>query len=168
MATNTKAVNNDDKVKILGEEEATVKSFLSLEDVLGLDTEKLTALAMGTYETERLGTVAFTAIDHTEYKQAKKDCVSINVGNDGNVQTSIDDDKLMVKIIILAVDKDTRSNFTFASKALLEKLNVRTADAAVGSLLSPGEIVNFAVAIQNASGFGAKKQKQDADVIKNS
>ena len=74
----------------------------------------------------------------------------------------------MVKIIILAVDKDTRSNFTFASKALLEKLNVRTADAAVGSLLSPGEIVNFAVAIQNASGFGAKKQKQDADAIKNS
>ena len=54
----------------MGEEEATVTSFLSLEDVLGLDTEKLTALATGTYETERLGTVAFTAIDHTEYKQA--------------------------------------------------------------------------------------------------
>ncbi len=167
MAENTKAVNSDDKANIIGEEKTTVTSFLTLEDVLGLDNDKLTAVATGEFETEKIGVIPFSAIDYTEYKQAKKDCMRITV-EDGAVQTNVDDDKLMIKIILLAVDKDTRSNFTFASKALLEKLGVVTADAVVGKLLSPGEIVNFAVAVQNLSGFGAKKQKQDADAVKNS
>lgn len=164
MATNN--VNNDDKVKMLGEEQATVASFLSLEDVLGLDTDKLTAVAQGTFDTEKLGTIPFSAIDYSEYKQAKKDCMQITV-KDGVVNTTVDDDKLMIKIILLGVDKDTRSNFTFASKALLEKFDVHTADAVVGTLLSPGEIVNFAVAIQNLSGFGPKKVAKDAEAVKN-
>lgn len=157
----------NEKAKIIGEEEATVMSFLTLEDILGRDNDALTAVAQGEFECEKLGVIPFSAIDYTEYKQAKKDCMSISI-QDGAVNTQVDDDKLMVKIILLAVDKDERSNFTFASKALLDKLNVHTADAVVGKLLSPGEIVNFAVAIQNISGFGAKKAKQRADEIKNS
>ena len=167
MATNTKAVNTEEKVNVIGEEQATVASFLTLEDILGRDTDALTAVAKGTFDSEKLGTIPFCAIDYTEYKQAKKDCLQISV-QDGAVNTQVDDDKLMVKIILLAVDKDERSNFTFASKALLEKLAVHTADAVVGKLLSPGEIVNFAVAIQNLSGFGKKKAEQDAKDIKNS
>ena len=156
----------NEKAKILGEEETTVASYLSLEDVLGIDNDKLTAVAKGEFDTEKLGTIPFSAINHTEYKQAKHDCLKIDVV-DGAVQTNVDDDKLMVKIVLLAVDKDDRSNFTFANKALLEKLNVHTADAALGVLLSPGEIVNFAVAVQNISGFGKKQAKKDEEAIKN-
>lgn len=167
MAEIKKAVNTEEKVNIIGEEKATVTSFLTLEDVLGRDNDELTAVAQGTFTTEKLGVIPFSAIDYSEYKQAKKDCLQISV-QDGAVNTQVDDDKLMVKIILLAVDKDDRSNFTFASKALLDKLSVVTADAVVGKLLTPGEIVNFAVAIQNLSGFGKKKAEQDAKDIKNS
>lgn len=164
MAASTK---NEDKAKIIGEETESIQSFLTLEDVLGKDTDKLTALAKGVFDTEKLGPMPFTAIDYAEYRQAKKDCMKISV-EDGIVNTSIDDDKLMLKIVLLAVDKDDRSNFTFASKALLEKLDVPTAEAVVGKLLSPGEITNFAVAVQNISGFSKKKAKKDAEDIKNS
>ncbi len=157
--------NTEKKIKAT---DTPVKPFLSLEDVLGKDTEEMKAVAQGEYETEKLGVVPFSALTHPEYKQAKRDCVKFVPDSTGNVQTEIDDDRLMVKVIILAVDKDTRSNFTFANKALLEKFGVATAEAVVGILLSPGEIVNFAMAIQNASGFGKKKQKEDSEAIKNS
>lgn len=142
--------------------------FLSLEDILGKDTAEMKAVAQGQHETEKLGAVPFSALTHAEYKQAKRDCVKFTPDSNGNIQTDIDEDRLMVKVIIAAVDKDTRSNFTFASKALLEKLDVVTAEAVVSTLLSPGEIVKFAMAIQNASGFGEKKRKEDSDAIKNS
>ena len=74
----------------------------------------------------------------------------------------------MTKIVILAVDKDQRSNFTFANGALLKKLGVHTAEGALSTLLPPGEIVNFAVAVQNASGFGNKAKKKAKDSVKNS
>lgn len=160
------------------EAEAVVaKKYLSLDDILGIDNEVLAAVAKGEFETEKLGIVPFSAIDYAEYKQAKKDCIKFNPDGTGGVNTEIDDDKLMVKIVIAAVGKDTRSDFTFASKALLDKLSqpssngvkceVRTAEGAVAALLSPGEVVNFAVAIQNLSGFGKKKSKENADAIKN-
>lgn len=66
------------------------------------------------------------------------------------------------------VDKDQRSNFTFANGALLKKLGVHTAEGALSILLPPGEIVNFAVAVQNASGFGNKAKKKVKDSVKNS
>lgn len=144
------------------------KHYLSLEDILGKDTAELTALVEDEFETTKLGPVPFTAIDHDEYKQAKRDCVKITPDGNGGVKTDVDDDRLMVKLVILAVDKDKRSSFTFANKALLEKLGVRTAEGAVSKLLPPGEIVNFAVKIQNASGFGKKKQKEDSEAVKNS
>jgi hypothetical protein len=146
----------------------TVKTFLSLEDILGKDTAELRAVAAGEFETEKLGLIPYSAITYPEYKQAKKDCVKVEPDGSGGLKTEIDDDRLMIKIVLAGVTKDTRSNFTFANKALLEKLDVATAEAAVGVLLSPGEIVNFAVAVQNISGFGKKKAKEDADAIKNS
>ena len=146
----------------------TPKSFLSLDDILGRDTEEMKAVAQGQYETEKLGAVPFSALTYPEYKQAKKDCVKFTPDNSGGITTEIDDDRLMVKIVILAVGKDTRSDFTFAHKPLLDKFGAATAEALVGVLLSPGEIVNFAVAVQNASGFGKKKQKENAEAVKNS
>lgn len=160
------------------ETEAAVKKFLSLEDILGMDGAVLKAVPQGEFETEKLGLVPFTAIDYPEYKQAKKDCIKFTPDGTGGINTEIDDDKLMVKIVIDAVNKDDRSNFSFANKALLDKLSeadasgvkreIRTAEAAVGVLLSPGEIVNFAVAVQNLSGFGKKKDKENSEAIKNS
>lgn len=147
------------------EEDAPV--FLSLEDILGKSTEELTAEAQGHFATEKIGAVPFTAISYDDYKQAKKDCVTYSQDDNGVIQTKVDDDKLMTKIIILAVDKDQRSNFTFANSALLKKLGVFTAEGALAKLLSPGEVVNFAVAVQNASGFGNKKKKQIKDSVKN-
>ncbi len=166
MAT-AKTIATDENIEAV---DATkeVKSFLTLEDILGKDANDLKAVPQGEFETEKLGTVPFTALTYAEYKQAKKDCVKYTADGSGGIKTDIDDDRLMVKVVLLGVDKDARSNFTFANKALLEKLDVVTAEAAAGVLLSPGEIVNFAVAIQNASGFGKKKQKEDSEEIKNS
>ena len=145
-----------------------VPKFLSLDEILGKDTKELTAEKQGYFETERLGAIPFTSISYDDYKQAKKDCVSYDQNDDGVITTKVDDDKLMVKIIVLAVDKDNRSDFTFANKALLGKLGVFTAEGALGKLLSPGEIVNFAVAVQNASGFSSKNKKKVKDSVKNS
>lgn len=148
-------------------QECTPK-FLSLDEILGKDTKELTAEKQGYFETERLGAIPFTSISYDDYKQAKKDCLSYDQNDDGVITTKVDDDKLMVKIVVLAVDKDKRSDFTFANKALLGKLGVFTAEGALGKLLSPGEIVNFAVAVQNASGFGSKNKKKVKDSVKNS
>lgn len=148
--------------------EVGAPKFLSLEEILGKDTEELTREAQGHFTTSKLGTIPFTAISYDDYKQAKKDCVTYEQDDNGVIQTKVDDDKLMTKIVILAVDKDKRSNFTFANGALLKKLGVFTAEMALGKLLSPGEIVNFAVSVQNASGFGTKKKKQIKESVKNS
>jgi hypothetical protein len=148
--------------------EVGAPKFLSLEEILGKDTEELTREAQGHFTTSKLGTIPFTAISYDDYKQAKKDCVTYEQDDNGIIQTKVDDDKLMTKIVILAVDKDKRSDFTFANGALLKKLGVFTAEMALGKLLSPGEIVNFAVKVQNASGFGTKKKKQIKESVKNS
>lgn len=145
------------------EENATC--FLSLEDILGMDTSALTAEKQGHFVTEKLGAIPFTAISYADYKLAKKDCVTYEQGEDGVIQTKVDDDRLMTKIVILAVDKDKRSNFTFANKELLKKLGVFTAEGALSKLLMPGEVVNFAVAVQNASGFGNKAKKKVKDSV---
>lgn len=148
--------------------EENAPKFLSLEEILGMDTDKLTAEKQGHFVTDKLGAIPFTAISYDDYKQAKKDCVSYSQDDNGVIQTKVDDDKLMTKIVILAVDKDPRSNFTFANGALLKKLNVHTAEGALCKLLPPGEVVNFAVAVQNASGFGNKAKKKVKDSVKNS
>lgn len=148
--------------------EDTEPKFLSLEEILGIDTETLTAQKQGYFMTEKLGAIPYTAISYDDYKQAKKDCVTYSQDEDGVIQTKVDDDKLMTKIVILAVDKDPRSNFTFANGALLKKLGVHTAEGALGKLMAPGEVVNFAVAVQNASGFGNKAKKKVKDSVKNS
>jgi len=147
---------------------ANAKKYVTLEDILGKDLAELTALAKGEFATEKLGVIPFTALDHTEYKQAKKDCMKIVPNGTGGVVPDLDDDKLMLKTIIAAVDKDDRSSFTFANKQLLEKLGVATADAAVAKLLSPGEIFKMAIEIQNISGFGQKAQEELKEAVKNS
>ena len=96
--------------------------FLSLEEILGMDTADLTAEKQGFFHSEKLGDIPYTAISYDDYKQAKKDCVTYDQDENGVIQTKVDDDKLMTKIVILAVDKDQRSNFTFANGALLKKI----------------------------------------------
>ena len=144
------------------------KKYISLEDILGKDQAELTALANGEYETDKLGVIPFTALDHAEYKQAKRDCMKMVPNGTGGMVPDLDDDKLMIKVIIAAVDKDDRSSFTFANKQLIEKLGVVTADAAVAKLLSPGEIFKMAIEIQNISGFGDKAAKETKEAVKNS
>lgn len=142
--------------------------FISLEDILGKDVEVLTAVKQGAFETEKLGAVPYTAIDYTEYKQIKKDCVRMVPNRTGGMEPEVDDDKMMLRVVISAVHKDTRSTFTFANKELLAKLGVTTADEAASKLLSPGEIMNFAVAVQGDSGFGQMATKERQDDVKNS
>lgn len=150
-----------------------MSKFTTLEDILGKDQAELTALRKGEFETEKLGTLPFTAIDHAEYKQAKKDCMKMVPDGTGGMVPDIDEDKLMTKVIIAAVNKDDRSNFTFASKELLKKLqekdpSIVTAEAAATALLLPGEIFKMAMAIQNISGFGPKAKKEVEEAVKNS
>jgi hypothetical protein len=141
--------------------------LISLEDVLAKDVKELTELKQGTFDVEKLGTVAFTAIDHNEYKQIKRDCTKNVPDKTGGYMPEVDDDKMMIKVIITAVDKDKRTTFTFLNKDLLQKLDVVSAESAVVKLLEPGEVLNMAIAIQGLSGFGAKAEKEQAEEIKN-
>jgi hypothetical protein len=142
--------------------------FISLEEILGKDTTQLSTLSLGEFETQTLGHVPFTSVDYDEYKVMKKDCMKMVPNGTGGMQPDLDDDKLMLLLVIDAVDKDTRSTFTFRNKELLAKLGVSTAEGAAKKLLKPGEVINFAVAVQNASGFGKKAQKENSEAVKNS
>lgn len=146
----------------------TTKKMVTLEDILGRDSAVLTAVKTGDFEAEKLGTVPWAAPDDEEFKQIKQDCRKQVPDGTGGINFEVDEDKLMRRLVIRAVDKDTRSNFTFASKQLLEKFEVKTADQVVGRLLLPGEIVEFAVEIQNAMGFGKKADKERENAVKNS
>jgi hypothetical protein len=148
--------------------------YTSVEQILAMDTAELVAVKQGEFPTKKLGLVPYTALDHTEYKQAKKDCVKIEPDDraPGGVRIDMDEDKLMIRAIIAAVDKDKRSNFTFASKDLINKLQqadptVVSADQVVNKLLSPGEIYDFAVAVQNLSDLGTKAEIKAEENAKN-
>lgn len=147
----------------------TKQTLLSLDDILGRDTKELDQLPGGEFFVAKLGgKIPWTTVDQTEYKQAKKGCFNIKPAKKGQKpEMDFDDDKLKVRLIIEAVDKDTRSDFTFANKQLLEKLGVTTAEQAVERLVSPGEIHNWAVEIQDAAGFSTDAQEEVADDIKN-
>lgn len=142
-------------------------NFTTLDKILSQDTEELTSLKKSEFEAEKLGLIPYTAIDHSEYKKNKKECVKMVPDGTGGMEPDVDDDKLMVKLIIDAVDKDDRSDFTFANKDLLKKLDLVTAEAAVSKLLQPGEIYEFAVDVQNLSGFGKKAKKEQEEEVKN-
>lgn len=149
-------------------------NFTTLDKVLAINDSDLAKLKKGEFETEKLGLLPYTAIDHNEYKKAKRECIKMIPDGTGGMEADIDDDKLMVKLIIEAVDKDDRSDFSFANKQLLAKLNkafpdkdIVTAEQAVAALLSPGEIYNMAIEIQNLSGFGKKAQKKIEEEVKN-
>lgn len=144
------------------------QTFISLEEILGRDDAALSTLTQGTFDTQALGTVPFTSVDYAEYKDMKKACMKMVPNGTGGMQPDLDDDKLMVLLIIEAVHKDQRSTFTFRDKRLHDKLGTLTDVAAASKLLKPGEIVKFALEIQNASGFGQKAQKAMSDAVKNS
>ena len=143
--------------------------FISLEHVLGKKDEELAALAMDTIDAERLGgKLPITALSNAEYKQIKKDCISyVKSGKNGRMQPQVDDDRLMVEAVVAAVHKDTRSNFTFRSQELLQKLGVVSAAAAAEKLLLPGEITRGAMAVQDLSGFSEKADEERREEIKN-
>lgn len=142
--------------------------YISLEAILGKEDKELIALKKGEYETANVGLIPYSAIDFDEYKAAKKDCLKMVKNGTGGMSPELDDDKLMVKIILAGVDKDDRSTFTFANKDLLKKLKAVSADEVIGKLLSPGEIYNMAIEIQNISGFGKKAEKDKEEEIKKS
>lgn len=150
-----------------------MKNFVTLDAILSKDNEALALINQGEFESQKLGCIPFTAISHDEYKTAKRSCMSFVKQKGGRMAPEMDDDKLMVLVIVAAVDKDTRSDFTFASKKLFDKLKaagleVNTAEGAVKALLSPGEIHNFAIEVQDTSGFGPQAAAEDAEEIKNS
>lgn len=145
-----------------------MSNFVTLEEILGKDNAVLTAVKQGEFKSEKLGLIPYTAPDQEEFKQIKKDCIKQVKDGTGGIRTETDDDKLMLRLIIRAVDKDTRSGFTFANKELLQKLEVSTADQAVSKLLLPGEIVEFALDIQDAMGFGKKAEQEREEAVKNS
>lgn len=159
--------NQNDLKVVETEKKDNVVQFVSLEDILGKDTKDLTSLKKDHFDTEKLGAVPFTALDHPEYKEIKKACMKMVPTGDGGMRPEVDDDKLMIKAILEAVDKDDRSSFTFYNKELLAKLEVTTAESAVSKLLAPGEIYNFAMGVQNISGFGKKKSKEMREAVKN-
>lgn len=148
-------------------EQKTV-AYLTLKDILGRNKDDLTSVKYDEFETEKLGVVPFASIDFEENKQIKKDCMRMIPNGTGGMTPDLDDDKMMIRIIVAAVDKDPRSDFTFANKELLAHLGVTTADEAVQKLLSPGEIYRFAMKVQDASGFTDKAKKEVKEAVKNS
>lgn len=147
----------------------TTNNYISLEEILGKDTAELTAVKEGEFKVEKLGVVPYSGLDLSEYKRCKKVCMKMvpNPDGSGGMIPDVDDDKLMVMVIIEAVNKDQRSTFTFANKDLLAKLEVVSAEAAVGKLVEPGEVYKWAVDIQNLSGFGKQAKKDLEKAVKN-
>ena len=147
---------------------AEKNQYVNLEDILTKSAEVLTALKLGEIECEKLGTLPVTAIDSDEFKEIKNDCTKMVPNGSGGMRPEVDDDKMMIRVLITAVDKDKRSNFSFADKKLLNHLGVLTAEGAVKRLLSPGEILNCAADVQDLSGFGRKAKKEQEETVKNS
>lgn len=146
-----------------------MSTFLTLNDILSRETRELDLLPQREFFVEKLqGSICWTTVDQKEYKQAKKGCFIIKPAKKGQKpEMDFDDDKLKVRLIVEAVDKDKRSDFTFASKQLLEKLGLTTAEQAVEKLVSPGEIHNWAMEIQDTAGFSSEAEQEAADDIKN-
>lgn len=147
------------------------KGYTSLDLILGKDKKELEALQQGEFTSQKVGVIPYTALSHGEYKQSKKECLTmtkVETGRKSKMVPDLDDDKLMIRVIIAAVDKDDRSDFTFANKGLLKHLGVTTADQVVAKLLAPGEIVNLAMDIQELSGFGDEADEELKDEVKNS
>lgn len=152
----------------LSKQEEKAPKFISLEEILGKDNQDLVTVTQGEFETDTLGVIPYESIDYDEYKMMKKACMKMVPNGSGGMQPQLDDDRLMMLVVIEAVDKDRRSSFTFRNKELLAKLGVQTDEGVAKKLLKPGEILNFAVAVQNDSGFGKKAQKEQSDAVKNS
>lgn len=156
-----------EKLEKANNEAVVENSFVSLDMILGRDHAELVSLAQDVVESAKLGKIPVTALDNEEYKTIKKDCMTFKkVGN--RMQPDLDDDKLMVEVLIAAVDKDKRSDFTFRNKELIAKLGVVTATQAAEALLSPGEIFKGAIVVQDISGFGEKAEAEAKKEIKNS
>jgi hypothetical protein len=149
-----------------------VKKYVSLEDILSRDAEELAELKTGEFQTEKLGLIPFTALEQSEFKIIKKDARKQVSDGKGGQTIDVDEDKLAVRSIIAAVDKDKRSSFTFANRELIQKLQqkdsaVTTADDVVSKLLSPGEIYRFANEIEKTSGFSKEAKEETEAAVKN-
>jgi Phage XkdN-like tail assembly chaperone protein, TAC len=145
----------------------TKKFTLSLSDILSKDADQLKALETGEFTSKKLGEIPFTAIDNDEFKDAKSKSMKQVPNGTGGMRPEVDDSKMQALIIISAVKKDTRSDFTFADKSLQKHLGVETAIGALNQLLSPGEVMRFAGKIQDVSGFTEEAAKEQADEVKN-
>lgn len=145
-------------------------NYLSLEDVLGKKAEELTAVTLGEIDAKKLGgKLPVTSFDNETFKQIKKDCtVFTKDGKNGRLMPTLDEDKLMVEVIVAAVDADTRSDFTFRNAKLLEKVGVISAAEAASLLLSPGEIVRGAQEVQAICGFNSEADEERVAEVKNS
>jgi hypothetical protein len=141
-------------------------NYVSLDQVLKLGTEELNNVRQGVFSTRKIGLIPYSGINNDEFKSARKDSVKISGKKDNEIE--IDDTKMMISVIISAVDKDKRSDFSFANKELLTKLGVFSAEAAVNILLDPGEVVNMATEIQDISGFSQTAITKVEDDVKNS
>ncbi|MCM3789422.1 hypothetical protein M3221_13535 [Domibacillus indicus] len=152
--TAVKDVTNEELIEAELMDENDELFFVSLEDVLGKDPKILTQTKEGVIKAERLGgKIPITSLTPDEHAQIKKDCTYMDKLPNKRYAPQIDDDKLMIRVIIAAVHKDQRSNFSFKDKSLLKKLGVQTADQAVKELLFPGEITAAAMVVQDISGF---------------
>lgn len=152
------------------------KPYATLNDILGLDTDVLTTLETSEFTSKKLGVIPYTEVEPGEYAGMKKKAYKTKVSGSGrknqNVEMDFDDELLKVMLIIEAVEKDKRSDFTFASKALIEKLskkddNVVTAVDVVRKLLSIGEINDWAIDIQDISGITEQAKEEQVEAIKN-
>ena len=145
-------------------------TYVSLEEVLGKKAEELKAVVLGEIDASKLGgKLPVTSFDNDVFKQIKKDCTEYRKeGKNGRMIPVIDEDKLMVEVIVAAVHADERSDFTFRSPQLLQKLDVITAGEAAELLLSPGEIARGAQEVQEICGFNGEAAEARAEDVKNS
>ena len=144
------------------------QTFISLDTILDRSNDDIKATSEGEFEIEGLGLVPYTSVDHDEYKAIKKATTKMVPNGTGGMHSDVDEDEMMLQLIVEAVHKDKRSTFTFRDKRMLDKFGVTKDTSVVKKIMKPGEVVKFALAIQNASGFGKKAQAEASDAVKNS
>jgi len=127
------------------------KKMVSLDLVLGLKDDEITALPKGEYQTKRLGLVPLRAITPEELKEVRKDSA---VRNKAGQITDIDEDLMAALMWTKALDT-SRTDFDFGNPELLKKLGVTTKVQVVRKLLLVGEIQMGCLYIKDLSGFSA-------------
>lgn len=152
--------------------ETNVVKMVSLHDILARPAEELAEIGKGTFTTRKLGIIPYSAPSANEMGAIQRKCMTLTTVKKQQ-QVELDQVRMQILMIIDAVHKDERSDFTFKSPELLAHLQeaepgIVSAEHAVNFLLSVGEINAWATEMQLTMGMTEEQLEAEMNATKNS